>query len=204
MALRLVVSLKVLLLMFKQKKISKKIINLSAFLWIIGQFIVVFLYLAWIHGNSIIAFCLFPVVWQILTETGYSLARFLGYHSTAYGKTLSNGNGGRLPFPDFVPNTPSYTARYFDLSTSDKFLRLVFASSCAFIIGILMTCELAIILNLKEYGELLSIIIFLFLWLVLILVWKGYQRLFAHVFGLKIIWYENSRPVFKKIVDRKQ
>ena len=67
-----------------------------------------------------------------------------------------------------------------------------------------MTCELAIVLSLPEYGKLVSIIIFLFLWLVLIWVWKGYQRLFAHVFGLKIIWYENSRPVFKKIVDRKQ
>ncbi|GAK31576.1 hypothetical protein WOSG25_110540 [Weissella oryzae SG25] len=175
-------------------KVAEKTLKLIVFFWCIFQSIVVCMYLS-TFANTVLGLMLSSLIWQIMTELGYALANYLGYRSTAKGKTVSNGKGGRIPFPDFIPNSFDYITQLSNLTKKEKLMRIFFSLSCSIILGILGILGLGILGTSDENP------LFIFGWLILfyllIVIWKIYQRLFSKIFKLKIAWYENSRPVFK-------
>lgn len=166
------------------------------FLWCPFQFILWFLYMNF-FAKYTVCFLFTFVVWQILTETGYYLAFKLGYHSTPEGKTVSNGRGGRIQFPDFVKNDQKYLIRRRNLTRKEKKIRLIFSMTCAAILSIFLIGSLGLFTTLSAANNLLLVIFFLSILLISLGIWKGYQVIFRRVFNLEIAWKENNRPVFK-------
>ena len=175
---------------------SQRKFKFVVFLWCTFQFILWFLYMNF-FGKYIVCFLFTFVFWQILTEAGYYLAFKLGYHSTPEGKTVSNGRGGRLQFPDFVKNDQEYLIRRRNLTRKEKRIRLIFSMTCAAILSIFLIGSLGLFTTLSSANNFLSLIIFVLILLAVFGIWKGYQVLFRRVFNLEIAWKENNRPVFK-------
>ncbi|EGO6739838.1 hypothetical protein NFW93_002048 [Enterococcus faecalis] len=176
--------------------ISHRKFKFVVFLWCVFQFILWFLYMNF-FAKYTVCFLFTFVVWQILTEVGYYLAFKLGYHSTPEGKTVSNGRGGRIQFPDFVKNDQEYLIRRRSLTRREKRIRLLFSMTCAAILSIFVISLLSLFTTLRSANNFLSLIIFVLILLMVFGIWKGYQVIFQLVFNLEIAWKENNRPVFK-------
>lgn len=178
---------------------NEKIINLLAILWFLFQFIIVFIYGALIPIFGILTSIIF---WQILTELGYFVAYKLGFHSTSDEKSISDGKGGRLPFPNFVSNTLNYLEKKASLTNFERVMRLIFSLSFSVVLTLYLILGIAFLSNLAKLGNYQFLIVFMICWFLSLLLWKGYQRLFAYIFRLDIAWKENNRPVFVRL-DRK-
>jgi len=137
------------------------------------------------------------IFWQVLTEIGYFMCFKLGYHSTANGKSVSNGKGGRVNFPDYVKNTESYLKKRMSLTLFERVMRLVYSLGKSLILTIFV---LIFLLNLYNHTAELEKYTFLIYNLILsllgYLILKAYERFFIYIFRLEVAWRENNRPFF--------
>lgn len=175
---------------------SQRKFKFVVFLWCLFQFILWWGYVA-VSCTYTVCFLFAFIIWQILTEVGYYLAFKLGYHSTPEGKTVSDGRGGRMQFPEFVKNDQEYLIRRRNLTRKEKSLRLIFSMTCAAILSVFIISSLSLFATLSSVNDFLSLMIFAVIFLTAFGIWKGYQVIFRRVFNLEIAWKENNRPVFK-------
>ncbi|MDR0297575.1 MAG: hypothetical protein LBI11_02865 [Streptococcaceae bacterium] len=178
--------------------------NLIAFSWQFGQliftvFLVGLLGNASLHGAQrsvlflILVFFIAPI-WQGLTELGYFIAYKKGFHSTAEGHTYRG-----VSFPRFISNSADYLKKREDLTVYAKRMRLVFAFSCAFFLGVYFIVFASLLTQMNPAAA--PFLLFTLLMASLVggeIIWWGYKRVFARVFGLKIVWLENKRPFFER------